>query len=142
MVAIDPETSRKVAAASRSVWMWYHQMKDLSGLSLAREEHGWFAADRLPPTLLALFGELGRLYAPFMAANAAAVAAGRRVLACRLDSGAVPWEQNAFKYQAKCLGWLRALHAALGDADRDTVRPVLAQHPDLARLFAPAPAHL
>ena len=50
--------------------------------------------------------ECGRLYAPFMLGNAAAVAAGEDEVDCMLDGGAVRWRQNSFKYQAKCVGWL------------------------------------
>lgn len=126
MISLDVETSRKVFAASRSVFFWYHSLKDLSGLSLRDESTGWFEPCSLPPTLLALFAEVGRLYAPFMVANARAIAAGQTVVECTLDGGRVPWKQASFKYQAKCLGWLREEYAALSPASRETVDAALA----------------
>ena len=51
MIALDPQTSQRVLAASRTTWFWYHSMKDLSGRSLANDEAGW------------LDGALGVLYA-------------------------------------------------------------------------------
>merc|ERR1712216_374541 len=107
MISLDIETSRKVFTASRTVFFWYHMMKDLSGLSLKDEKAGWFEPRNLPPTLIAILAELGRLYAPFMLANAESVAKGEKNLDCVLDGGKVPWTQASFKYQAKCLGWLR-----------------------------------
>lgn len=126
MISLDPETSRKVFAASRSVWFWYHSLKDLSGLSLKDENAGWLDPANLPPTLIAVFREIGRLYAPFMTANAQAVAAGSKTLECALDGGAVPWTQASFKYQAKCLGWLREHHKSLAPADMRLVDAALA----------------
>ena len=41
MIALDPQTSQRVLAASRTTWFWYHSMKDLSGRSLANDEAGW-----------------------------------------------------------------------------------------------------
>ena len=45
---------------------WCHSMQDLSGYSVKEECRGWFDCGSLPPTVLKIFVELGRLYAPFM----------------------------------------------------------------------------
>lgn len=124
MIALDPETSRRVFAASRTVWFWYHSLKDLSGLSLRDGPEGWFDPEHLPPTLVAILVDMGRLYAPFMTANAQAVAAGKEVQ-CYLDQGNVPWRQASFKYQAKCVGWLREHWSSLPQEDRRKVEPLL-----------------
>lgn len=125
MIALDPATSQKVLAASRTTWFWYHSMKDLSGRSIADENAGWLDMDQpLPPTLAAIFQEAGRMYAPFMVANAAAVAAGEKVLDCQLDAGEVHWVQPSFGYQAKCLVRPHAIytttssHGDLSDSER------------------------
>ena len=82
----------------------------------------------LPPTLTAILHEVGRCYAPFMLANDAAVRAGLPDVVAEMDVMAVAgghhphrdgagqrlvWRQPSFKYQSKCLGWLRASHARL-----------------------------
>jgi len=127
MIALDVETSRKVFAASRSVFFWYHSLKDLSGFSIQDEADGWFEPAALPPTLIALLGEVGRLYVPFLIANAHAVAAGQKQFECKLDGGGVTWQQASFKYQAKCLGWLREQYAALPRNDREAVDKALGE---------------
>ena len=126
MIALDPATSQKVLVASRTTWFWYHSMKDLSGRSLADDAAGWLSCDEpLPPTLTAILEEVGRMYAPFMVANAKAVAAGEKQLECNLDGGKVHWSQPSFGYQAKCLKWLREDYGGLGDGDRAWVDGLL-----------------
>jgi hypothetical protein len=148
---------------------WCHSMQDLSGYSVKEEGRGWFDCGSLPPTVLKIFVELGRLYAPFMGtsyvstrgifrssfslyhivdyyttilsllyyniiyyyvlkfdaltavANAKAVAAGQQRVECMLDNGQVLWQQASFKYQAKCLAWLRSHYSALPSNARGAV---------------------
>ena len=80
---------------------------------------GWLDRDQLPASTLALLGEAGRTYAPFMLANAAALAAGEDELVVAIDS--VEFSQAPFKYQAKCLGWIRSEYEELDDQDRSWV---------------------
>lgn len=124
MINLDPETSRRVFNASRTLWFWYHSMKDLSGHSIKHESEGWLEPTQFPPTLLALFQEAGRLYAPFLLANAQAVASGEDHVECMLD-GCVKWVQPSFKYQAKCLQWLRDDYSRLTVVDQQRVDDVL-----------------
>ena len=56
------------------------------------------------------------MYAPFLLANAAALASGAERVECEIDGR--PWVQQPFPYQGKCLAWLREAHAALAPADR------------------------
>lgn len=67
---------------------------------------------------------MGRVYAPFLCANAAALARGAEQVECSIDGR--PWVQTPFRYQGKCLTALRAAHAALPPADRAAVDAVLA----------------
>ena len=98
---------------------------DLSGLSLASESEGWIdPSEGIPPTLKAILCEAGRFYAPFMVANDAAVSAGKKEVQCALDGGRTQWNQPSFKYQAKCLKWMRDDFAKLGQTDQQWVRGV------------------
>jgi hypothetical protein len=72
----------------------------------------------------ALFGEIGRVYAPFLLANADALARRAEQVECTIDGR--PWVQKPFPYQGKCLQWLREGHAALASSDRAMVERVLA----------------
>jgi hypothetical protein len=74
--------------------------------------------------LKALLAEMGRVYAPLLIANARALMAGEKMVETEIDGR--PWVQNAFPYQAKCLGWLREEYAALGASDRALVDKALA----------------
>jgi len=121
MVHLDVHVSARVFDASPRVWFWVHSMRDLSGLSLQNEDAGWLPqADGapLPPTLRDLLQELGRMYVPFMLANARAVELGQKEVRVALDNGQAIWEQPSFKYQAKCVRWLREAYEQLMDADR------------------------
>jgi hypothetical protein len=101
---------------------WVDVAEDLSGLE--PQPGDWLTRDRLPPTLRALLAEVGRVYVPFLLANAAALASGAERVECEIDGQ--PWVQKPFPYQAKCLTWLREARAALSASDRGVLDAVLA----------------
>jgi hypothetical protein len=72
---------------------------------------------------MALLAEAGRTYAPFMLANADALATGADEMVCEIDG--LEYRQAPFKYQGKCLRWLREAYGALSDADRTRVDALL-----------------
>jgi hypothetical protein len=74
--------------------------------------------------LRALFAEVGRVYAPFLLANARALEAGAKRVECEIDGK--PWVQQPFPYQGKCLAALRAGRAKLAGAERGAVDALLA----------------
>ena len=82
----------------------------------------WIGRD-LPATLRALLGEVGRVYAPFLLANAKALQAGAERVECEIDGR--PWVQKPFPYQGKCLMWLRERYGELSADDRDAVDGLL-----------------
>ncbi len=92
-------------------------------LALEPSESDWITRDAIPDTLRALFGEVGRVYAPFLLANAAALARGAERVDCTIDGR--PWVQAPFPYQGKCLQWLREGHAALAPDARNAVDAAL-----------------
>ncbi len=67
----------------------------------------------------------GDTYLPFLAANHDAARAGAEIVAAEI--GGTPYRQGVFRYQVKCLGWLREHLAGLSDAARDGIRPILAE---------------
>jgi hypothetical protein len=111
---------------------------DLSGHSIADESVGWLnPALPLPPTLLALLELIGGYYTPFLLANERAVAAGELSFVTTLQGG-VKWEQPSFKYQAKCLKWLREEWQALSGLDRRWMQDQL-RSTGILPLFETAP---
>eukprot|EP00931_Biecheleriopsis_adriatica_P009449 TRINITY_DN110522_c0_g1_i1.p1 TRINITY_DN110522_c0_g1~~TRINITY_DN110522_c0_g1_i1.p1 ORF type:complete len:370 (+),score=63.96 TRINITY_DN110522_c0_g1_i1:33-1112(+) len=83
---------------------------DMSGVEAA--DDGW--EQSVGPTLKALLSEAGRLYAPFMVANATAIAKGHKRVSTTLDGQL--FEAKSFPYQFKCLRKLREHYFTLGDA--------------------------
>ncbi len=121
LVLFDPPSVDLAVAEAPRVIAWVQRVEDLSWLEV--NDAGWLpralAGERLRP----LLAEIGRGYVPFLVANAAAVQRGLERVECEI--GGRPWVQQPFKYQAKCLTWLREARAALTDADRSWVDQVL-----------------
>jgi hypothetical protein len=122
LVLFDPPSTAIAVEAAPRVIAWVQRTEDLSWLEI--EDDGWLARDAAADHLRPLLGEIGRVYAPFLLANAAAVAEDRETVECELDGH--PWVQRPFKYQAKCLRWLRDGYATLADGDRTWVDETLA----------------
>lgn len=104
------------------VYGWTENTEDLSGLDVS--EGDWITRDTVPNTLRVLFSEVGRVYAPFLLGNAAAVEGGAAQVDCVVDGE--KWVQPPFPYQHKCLQWIRAERAALSVADRADLDRLLA----------------
>jgi glutathione S-transferase len=122
LALFDPTPTAVTLQAAPRVYAWVMVMDDLSGLEPSDAD--WITGDAVPETLRALLGEVGRVYAPFLLANAAALRTGAARVECTIDGK--PWVQQPFPYQGKCLQWLRAAHAVLSTADRQAVDRVLA----------------
>ena len=114
LALFDPTAVATTLRVSPRVYAWTELVEDLSGLE--PEPNHWFSRDALPDTLRALLREMGRVYPPFLLANAAALDAGQDEVVCEIDGQR--WTQRPFPYQAKCLEWLRRDYLALGTSDR------------------------
>lgn len=121
LALFDPTAAALAAEVAPRVVAWVNHMDDLGGLDVG--DDGWSTRDAVGATLRPLFAEIGRVYAPFLVANAAALASGAAQVACRIDD--TPWVQTPFPYQAKCLRWLREHYAGLAAADRAFVDATL-----------------
>ena len=124
LALFDPTSARVAVDVAPRAISWTNHMDDPSWVELDDEASGWVARDALPATLRAIFAEIGRVYAPFLLANAAALASGADKVECTIDGA--KWEQQPFPYQAKCLRWLRESRDRLSSADRAWVDGVLA----------------
>jgi glutathione S-transferase len=121
LAAFDPTPRALALRIAPRVVAWVDVVEDLSGLE--PQEGDWLARSGIPATLRALLEEVGRVYAPFLLANAAAVAAGSEQVECTIDGRA--WVQKPFPYQAKCLAALRAGRDALAPGDRAALDAIL-----------------
>lgn len=122
LALFDPTPAALALEHAPRVVAWTDWLDDLSGLEPS--EAGWLARDALPESTLALFSEIGRTYAPFLLANAAALEAGHERVECEIDGRA--YHQTPFAYQGKCLAWLRRDYGALAASDRAAVDALLA----------------
>jgi len=131
LVGFDPTPAAIALETAPRLVAWVESAEDLSGLEPRDED--WMGREAIPDTLRALVGEVGRFYAPFLLANAAAIVRGARQVECSIDGR--PWVQPPFPYQAKCLGWLREAHSGLAPEHRRAVDTMLAGT-GCERLFA------
>lgn len=122
LALFDPTPAAIILETAPRIFAWVEVMEDLSGYQVSEED--WLDVDALPVTLTAILQEIGRIYAPYLFANAQAVSSGADKVRTTLDGK--PWEQNPFSYQVKCLSWLREEYAALESADQKAIDAVLA----------------
>ncbi|HVM98282.1 MAG TPA: glutathione S-transferase N-terminal domain-containing protein [Candidatus Acidoferrales bacterium] len=121
LVGFDPTPAAIALQNAPRVVAWVDVVEDLSGLEPADDD--WITRDAVPETLRALLGEIGRVYVPFLLANAAALDSGAPQVDCVIDGKR--WTQRPFPYQGKCLRWLREAYAALAVDDQKAVDEML-----------------
>jgi glutathione S-transferase len=121
LVGFDPTPAAIAAETAPRVVSWVNRMEDLSWLEVSDSQ--WMGRDRAP-LLRPMLEEIGRVYAPFLLANGAALESGAERVECEIDGR--PWVQQPFPYHGKCLKWLREAHARLGTEDRSWVDSTLA----------------
>ncbi len=131
LVAFDPTPAAIALEHAPRVAAWVDLLEDLSGIEPA--DDAWTSRDAVPATFRALLEEIGRVYVPFLLANAEALAQSAERVKCEIDGR--PWVQRPFPYQAKCLAWLRERHTALDRGDRRALDAILAGT-GCERLFA------
>jgi len=117
---VEP-TSAALTARCPRVRAWIDRMEDLSGLS--PRDSDWLNVTEAAAVCRPLLTEIGRVYAPFLLANAAALAADRESFESEIDGR--PWTQPTFPYQAKCLTWISEAYNALSGGDRVAVADIL-----------------
>ena len=122
LVGFDPTPAAIALETAPRVVAWVDLVENLSGLEPCDEQ--WMTRDAVPETFTALLAEVGRVYAPFLLANADALERGAERVEGTIDGR--PWIQKPFPYQGKCLAWLRQAHAGLAVDDRSAVDAILA----------------
>jgi glutathione S-transferase len=121
LVGFDPTPAAIALEIAPRLVAWVDVVEDLSGLEPS--DVGWMSRDRVADALRPLLTEVGRVYVPFLIANADALERGAARVECSVDGR--PWVQRPFPYQGKCLRWLREGYAALASADRRAVDELL-----------------
>ena len=126
-LGVDPTAQAMMRAEFPYTYRWLLHVDDASGI-----EGDW--SDAISPAARAILAEVGRVYAPFLLANARAAEAGETTF--RMEVDAMPYEQGVFKYQLKCLADLRSRYAALSGAAKAKVDPILSEAGCLDALIA------
>jgi glutathione S-transferase len=121
LALFDPTPAAITLEESPRIYAWVEGIEELSGLAV--EDGDWIGRDGVSETLVALLGEVGRVHAPSLLANAAALESGAEQMEATIDGK--PWVQKPFPYQGKCLRWLREAHDELAPADRVGVDALL-----------------
>lgn len=118
----DPTPNALMRADHPFTHRWVSYLDDLSG----HEGTAWRDGEApLPGAVIALLREAGSLHLPFLAANAKALWDGADTVVFTLPDGA-EMRQPPARFQGKCLAALRRAHAALPDAARRRIDPLLA----------------
>ena len=118
-LATDPTPQAMMRADYPYTYRWLAQLDDLSGL-----EGTWTSEPS--QAAIALARVAGEVYAPFLAANAAAIEDGDDSFTIRAMGHELA--QGPFKYQAKCLTELRRRYDALGASDRARADDWIGEH--------------
>jgi glutathione S-transferase len=122
LVLFDPSSVEIAVELAPRVIAWVHRVEDLSWLEVGDDD--WIDRDDAAARLLPLLFEIGRVYVPFLVANGTAVGQDLDRTECEIDG--TRWTQRPFRYQAKCLTWLREGFASLDADDRSWVEQTLA----------------
>jgi len=122
LVGFDPTPSGISLEIAPRVCAWIDVMDDKSGVE--PQPGDWADRQATADNLAPLLAEFGRCYAPFLLANAAAVAGGMEK--AEVTIGTSTWSQPPFVYQARCLAVLRQRYSELGPDDSAWVDQLLA----------------
>ncbi len=120
-LGVDPTPQAMMRADFPYTFRWLLHVDDASGI-----EGEWDAPDTpLKPVVQQILAEAGRVYVPFLLANAEASEASETTF--RIEVDGMPYEQGTFKYQLKCLRDLRSRYAALTAEARELLDPILSE---------------
>ena len=123
LAQFDPTPTAIAVEEAPRVYAWVSRVDDLSWLEV--DEDHWLAPEAAGERLRPLLAEIGRVYVPFLLANARALDAGAAQVEAQIDGR--KWVQKPFPYQGKCLRSLREGYAALSSAARADVDALLAR---------------
>jgi glutathione S-transferase len=117
-LAIDPVSRRIMEAEAQDVADWVRRTDDLSGWT-----GDWDDAAPERPVISALLTMAGDRYLPYLSANERALAAGQSEIVATI--GGTEFRQPVFPFHRKCAARLRALHAALDEGTKVSLREIL-----------------
>jgi hypothetical protein len=117
---MDPTSTQLLVNTSPRLRAWLDRTEDLSG----HVDALWLEPATIVAHLGELLSEIGRVYIPFLKANAQAFAKGQDDFETTIDGHA--WMQPVFPYQVKCLETLQAARHAMSSHARASLDKLLA----------------
>ncbi|WP_164118584.1 glutathione S-transferase N-terminal domain-containing protein [Sphingorhabdus sp. Alg239-R122] len=121
-LGVDPTAQEMMRKDFPYAFRWLLHIDDASGT-----EGEWGEADApFKPIVKNLLAEVGRVYGPFLLANAKAAELGEKTF--RIEVDGMSYEQGTFKYQVKCLTDLRSRYTALDTNARARVDQILEEN--------------
>ena len=121
LAIVEPTSAKITRRISSRVRAWIDRMEDLSGHDTQQRQ--WYSLNEVRQNLRPLLSEIGRTYVPVMLANENAVLNQKDEFETLIDEA--KWTQPTFRYQAKCLGWIKETYQNLSNKNRDDVDEIL-----------------
>lgn len=118
VMSTDPTPMAWMRAEVPYLYRWLQHCDDASGI-------GGDWSDELSEPVRGLLAIAGETYLPFLAANLAALEAGKTEFSLRIEGGT--YSQVTFGYQAKCLKQLRAAWDGLAGEDRESLSGLIGE---------------
>jgi len=120
-LGVDPTAQDMMRAKFPNSFRWLLHIDDASGI-----DGNWDETGTPPrPVVKTFLNEVGRVYVPFLLANAKAAEAGEKTF--RFEVGGLSYTQGTFGYQIKCLADLRSRYAGLPAEAKGRIDPLLEQ---------------
>ena len=117
---IDPTSAQLLVTHSPRLRSWLDRVEDLSGHPPSQ----WIGCQSITEHLGELLSEIGRVYAPFLIANAQAFAEAKTHFEAEIDQRR--WVQPVFPYQVKCLEILQETRLRMSNEGRAALDKALA----------------
>ena len=117
---VDPTPAQLLESQSPRLRAWLDRAEDLSG----HDGTHWIQQDTVAEHAVELLREIGRVYVPFLIANASAARRGHPEFETTIDGQ--QWTQPVFPYQVKCFETLRNAGQSMPAEDRSSLDALLA----------------
>lgn len=117
-LADDPTPRSHMQRAAPDIFTYLQLLEDASGI-----EADWENSPTVSDSTRDLLRLAAEVYLPFLSANEKAVMSGSQRF--EIDVLGLKYEQQPFKYQVKCLNWLRDAYAQLSESSRKYVSDAL-----------------
>jgi glutathione S-transferase len=133
-MAIDPSASAIMRADAARSFQWVQDLDDASGV-----EGEWQPAPEIGPAVKQLLAFIGKIYLPYLEANADA--AGRKQETFSTQLGDYQFNARVMPYRVLCYRWLKQALSEVAGEPRQRLEAILREHDCWDRLqFTPGEA--